>query len=872
MRSPTLLLDTGSHVGHKTFDAFECERSREATVFGIKILIVRSIFEFFSITIGAQEIPKAEFLWAMIPIYAYIPLAILQKCEKKVWLDRFLNVSRFVFPISIMAVEIFQFYQRRNSAVYRDLSGYSDAILIYCALHMLRKCSFSAIFIIVFGVSKLLVTYWIYQELAEDDSMAFQITSIVGNVLLGMGIMLYLAYSVQRERRTMYQYAQQVKDLKSDFQDMIDHCPTGMAILKDGHLIFANRQVMTTFQDKNKSDAEDEEDELFFNMGNPSTNPEREIQKELQGIESRMLAMHSVSSSAAGTLRDKLAEANTEAGLDKKILQLGEFYIHRENHNVQVPEDTQSEDEEGLADNFSIYEVVCNVLRFAGDPHETIHLIFNDATTRSHYVKIKEVNSFKNKLLRTVSHELKTPLQTIFGSLESLQDNNKAISRDTEQMVNLALNAAYLLNSSVNDLVDYAQMDSGNLRITPVEFDLQILMSHVFSIISSVSEEKKINLKIGYASHINLNIENDEIRLQQILLKVLSYLVKYGVANNPLEVYISESADKRSIILDMTKQVRKGIMLPGIDNESKKVQSPQKFNSKESTVFHNASLDLALRISIELSQYIGQPMMITETTNGDVRFRLIIEKSPIQPPMYRTSNTEDSVLDIELEPEVGLRHYLPLMTRKLKNTAPKTDGGNRRPSMMRSFRRDATGPRSSHARSTYSPTSSIKLPSCATAREMRSRGSEECSIMVPEKCGDVKECRCPQVLIVDDEPLNHIIVGTLLKQLGLSFEKASDGKQALDIILKMNRSECCRSFKLILLDYEMPLMKGPELANILMERFACGELVECPVVGFTAYSMEEELQTFMDAGVVDILIKPCTKDAIVEILEKWMKD
>ena len=72
-------------------------------------------------------------------------------------------------------------------------------------------------------------------------------------------------------------------------------------------------------------------------------------------------------------------------------------------------------------------------------------------------------------------------------------------------------------------------------------------------------------------------------------------------------------------------------------------------------------------------------------------------------------------------------------------------------------------------------------------------------------------CDCPQVLVVDDIGTNRYIIKEYLSEkFGLSIDEATNGKECLKIIKEKSLSECCSSYKIIFMDFQMDEMNGIE--------------------------------------------------------------
>lgn len=119
----------------------------------------------------------------------------------------------------------------------------------------------------------------------------------------------------------------------------------------------------------------------------------------------------------------------------------------------------------------------------------------------------------------------------------------------------------------------------------------------------------------------------------------------------------------------------------------------------------------------------------------------------------------------------------------------------------------------------------------------------------------------PQILVVDDEPVN---IQVLLNQLNLEGYKvltALNGPQAIDIIENQSIPD------LIILDIMMPRMSGYKVANILRQKFAATDL---PILMLTAKSQAYDIIKGFEAGANDYLTKPFEKEEMLARLKNLL--
>jgi len=116
----------------------------------------------------------------------------------------------------------------------------------------------------------------------------------------------------------------------------------------------------------------------------------------------------------------------------------------------------------------------------------------------------------------------------------------------------------------------------------------------------------------------------------------------------------------------------------------------------------------------------------------------------------------------------------------------------------------------------------------------------------------------PRIMLVDDIETNRIVGEVLLSELGFTADHAKNGEEAVELSKRFK-------YDLVLMDYHMPVMNGPEAVKKIRE------LVTYPVqvIACTSDDSEEVKQSCFDAGMSGIVIKPLTQEKLRKILFPW---
>ncbi|MFU2210599.1 PAS domain S-box protein [Solidesulfovibrio sp. C21] len=118
-----------------------------------------------------------------------------------------------------------------------------------------------------------------------------------------------------------------------------------------------------------------------------------------------------------------------------------------------------------------------------------------------------------------------------------------------------------------------------------------------------------------------------------------------------------------------------------------------------------------------------------------------------------------------------------------------------------------------------------------------------------------------RILLVEDERINRLAVGTLLRHQGHTIIEAASGLDALEIFGR-------EPFDVVLLDIQMPGMDGLETLALLRDAAIFGPKSATPVVALTAHAMAGDRERFLAAGMDDYLAKPVEASALAAVLAR----
>ncbi|MBC75604.1 MAG: hypothetical protein CME64_06275 [Halobacteriovoraceae bacterium] len=154
--------------------------------------------------------------------------------------------------------------------------------------------------------------------------------------------------------------------------------------------------------------------------------------------------------------------------------------------------------------------------------------------------KSQELARSKGLFLANMSHEIRTPMNGILGMITLLKDTK--LSKEQREMLETIRSCGDGLMTILNDILDFSKVESGNIQLEIMDFNLKKCVEEVLYLSSYTASQKGLDLISKISEDTPLNLKGDVTRIRQILVNLLSNAVKFTESGS-----VQVSVDSKSI-------------------------------------------------------------------------------------------------------------------------------------------------------------------------------------------------------------------------------------------------------------------------------------------------------------------------------------
>lgn len=240
--------------------------------------------------------------------------------------------------------------------------------------------------------------------------------------------------------------------------------------------------------------------------------------------------------------------------------------------------------------------------------------------------KLKELDMAKNRFIAITTHELRTPLSAMVASSEILKLKLFDTQAEHDDFINMIYDQGQHLLNLVNDILDFAKIQSNKMDYFIEERDLYLTVKSEVDTLQAMAESSGITLSLDTPEK-KFNCYYDEVRIRQVLANLINNAIKYNRKNGAVHVYVE---DKQETVEVYIKDTGKGIHkddLQKVFNE---------FETLGKVAHHAKGTGLGLPISQRMIQAMGGDVKLeSEEGVGSIFWIQVPKKAVLSAENYR---------------------------------------------------------------------------------------------------------------------------------------------------------------------------------------------------------------------------------------------
>jgi len=513
-----------------------------------------------------------------------------------------------------------------------------------------------------------------------------------------------------------------------------------------------------------------------------------------------------------------------------------------------------------------------------------------------------KANKAKSEFLSSMSHDIRTPMNGIVGMTAIAMANIDNPERVKDCLGKITLSSRHLLGL-INDVLDMSKIESGKLTLNMNQISLRETMDSIVNIVQPQVKERQQHFDIFIQEIITEEVHCDSVRLNQILINLLSNALKFTPEGGRINIYLQQEPSPAG---DSYVRCHFRVKDNGIG-------MTEEFQSKIFDTFTREE-----KAQIDKIEGTGLGMAITKAIVEAMKGSIEVQSEPGKGTEFHITldleKADTKEEDMKLPPwrmlvvdnNEELCESAVCSLKEIGIDAQWVANGKTAVEMAKKYHEE------------QNPFEIVlldwKMPDMDglhTAREMRKHLGEEVPIliisaydwseieeeaaeagvqgfiakplfksnlflglkryMLDESEKEEKEesdfhnsFAGKKILLAEDNDLNWEIAEDLLSEAGFELERAENGT----ICVEKFEQSVQGYYDVVLMDIRMPIMNGYDAARAI--RTSGRPDAKLPIIAMTADAFSDDIQRCLDCGMNEHVAKPIDVNRLTQLLKKYL--
>ncbi|MDE6749003.1 MAG: response regulator [Lachnospiraceae bacterium] len=501
---------------------------------------------------------------------------------------------------------------------------------------------------------------------------------------------------------------------------------------------------------------------------------------------------------------------------------------------------------------------------------------------------LMEAEQSKDDFLANISHEIRTPVNTICGMSEMALHEHE-LEKMREEIFDIR-DAGHNLMSLVSDILDFSRLQQGKMNLEEEAYNITSTINDIINMAMARRGDKQIELIVDCAADIPNVLFGDEKKIRRVIMNLVDNAIKF-TSEGGVIIQIKVRRENYGVNLCISvKDTGIGIEAANLEKLFESFTQVDTRRNRQS-----GGVGLGLAISKELIHHMGGTITVKSRLGKGSTFSFVVpqkvlEDKPIGQVKDREKINIATYFDMEQFDMMAIRdEYTAIIVNMVKNLQVRCHACRnlaelkRRESIeafshifisLEEYQEDETyfdelsnstkiiivtdRPREKYISNPdiirlYKPFYILPVVSILNG----SRGFEGGKQMVRPGKFTAPDAH---VLVVDDNRMNIRVVEGLLNEYKIKVTYATSGMEALDIIENM-------TYDFVFMDHMMPEMDGIETMHRIRDKVG-HYYKRVPIIALTANAAPGSREMFLDEGFNDFVEKPIETSVLERVLKR----